>query len=313
MGQGSGTVVRICGRAGMSRQNFYSVRRQRQRRVLDTEAVVRLVKEERQVQPRLGARKLLHLLRKPLEEAKVEVGRDRLLGVLRREGLLVARKPRTKRTTQSRHSLPVFRNLVKANPPQGPNEVWVSDLTYVRTSEGFLYAAVIMDAWSRKLVGMHVGDSLESVGCQSALSEALKDLPAGKHPIHHSDRGCQYCCHDYVAMLRVAGMAASMTEENHCYENAQAERVIGILKGEYELDQTFNTKAQARAAIGQARQLYNERRPHFALNLQVPAEMHRAEAPWPRRASVPLGSLRSPSLHLDPPRPLPTPTTKPKK
>jgi transposase InsO family protein len=256
---------------------------------------------------------LLHLLRKPLKEANVEMGRDRLLGVLRREGLLVARKPRTKRTTQSRHSLPVFRNLVKENPPQGPNEVWVSDLTYVRTAEGFLYAAVIMDAWSRKLVGMHVGDSLESVGCQSALSEALKALPAGKHPIHHSDRGCQYCCHDYVAMLRVAGMAASMTEENHCYENAQAERVIGILKGEYELDQTFNSKAQARAAIGQARQLYNERRPHFALNLQVPAERHQTEAP-PRRASVPLGSLRSPSLHLDPPRPLPKrATNKPKK
>jgi transposase InsO family protein len=290
----------------MSRQNYYAVRRQRQRRLLDSEVVLHMVREERRIQPRLGARKLLHLLRKPLLEAKVELGRDRFLAVLRHNGLLVERKPRTPRTTQSRHSLPVFRNLVRENPPQGPNEVWVSDLTYVRTEEGCLYAAVIMDAWSRKLVGLHVGDSLESVGCQEALSEALKELPPGKHPIHHSDRGCQYCCHAYVGMLREAGMPVSMTQENHCYENAQAERVIGILKGEYELDRWFNTKAQARAAIRQARQLYNERRPHFALNLQVPAEVHRTGRRWLRRASVPLGSL-----HLHPPQPPPTPTSIP--
>lgn len=282
----------------MSRQNFYAARRQRQCRQLERKVVVELVREERRIQPRLGARKLLHLLRGPLLEAKVEVGRDRFLGLLRQNGLLVERKPRTKRTTQSRHGLPVHRNLVRENPPQGPNEVWVSDLTYVRTAEGFLYASVILDAWSRKLVGMHVGDTLESVGCQAALREALKDLPADKRPIHHSDRGCQYCCGAYMEMLGAAGLAASMTEKNHCYENAQAERVIGILKGEYELDRNFNTKEQARAAVRQARQLYNERRPHFALNLRTPSEVHQAGQPGMSEASAPLGSLRSPSLPL---------------
>lgn len=285
----------------MSRQNFYAVRRQRRRRTLDGERVLSLVREERRMQPRLGARKLLHLLKGPLLEAKLEVGRDRFLGLLRQNGLLVERKPRTKRTTQSRHGLPVHRNLIRENPPQGPNEVWVSDLTYVRTAEGFLYASVIMDSWSRKLVGMHVGDTLESVGCQAALREALKELPAGKRPIHHSDRGCQYCCGAYMEMLGAAGMVASMTEKNHCYENAQAERVIGILKGEYELDRNFNTKEQARVAIRQARQLYNQRRPHLGLNLQTPSEVHHAGL---LGASDPLGSLRSPSLLLAPQQPV---------
>jgi transposase InsO family protein len=234
-----------------------------------------LVREERRRQPRIGVRKLRYMVGERLRSAGVEVGRDRFFEVMRGAGMLVIKKARTKRTTQSRHSLPVFRNRVKGMELRGPNEVWVSDLTYVRTDEGFVYAAVIMDAWSRKVVGMHVGDSLESIGCQQALREALRDLPEGKSPIHHSDRGCQYCCHEYVAMLREAGMEVSMTEEMHCYENAQAERVIGILKGEYELDQTFQTKAGARAAAEEARTLYNTIRTHTALKYQVPSVAHR--------------------------------------
>jgi len=267
-------VGRTCLRAGMSRQNYYEARRRRGRRDVDEELVLGLVRAERKRQPRLGTRKLQYLVSGRLGEAGVKVGRDRIFEILRGAGMLVRAKARTKRTTQSRHSLPVFRNLVKDLELAGPNEVWVSDLTYVRTEEGFVYAAVIMDAWSRKVVGMHVGDSLESIGCQRALEEALRGLPAGKHPIHHSDRGCQYCCHEYVSLLRGAGMEVSMTEEMHCYENAQAERMIGILKGEYELDQTFRTKADARKAAGEARRNYNEIRPHGALKYRVPAAVH---------------------------------------
>lgn len=267
-------VGRACGRAGMSRQNYYACRKLRRKRDVDDKLVLEEVKRERSRQPRIGVRKLKHLVGGRLGKAGVEVGRDRLFGILREAGLLVGRKARTKRTTQSRHSLPVFRNRLKGLELSGPNEAWVSDLTYVRTEEGFVYAAVIMDAWSRKLVGMHVGDSLESEGCQKALQEALKGLPEGKHPIHHSDRGCQYCCHEYVSMLRKAGMPVSMTEEMHCYENAKAERVIGILKGEYELDQTFRTKELARKAAMEARSLYNESRPHMALDYRMPAEAH---------------------------------------
>lgn len=272
-GAGAG-VSRTCRRAGMSRQNYYEARRQRRRREVDEELVLGLVRAERKRQPRLGTRKLHYLVSGRLAEAGVKVGRDRIFGILRGAELLVKAKARTQRTTQSRHSLPVFRNLVKGRELGGPNEVWVSDLTYVRTEEGFVYAAVIMDAWSRKVVGMNVGDSLESIGCQKALEEALEGLPAGKHPIHHSDRGCQYCCHEYVGLLKKAGMEVSMTEEMHCYENAQAERVIGILKGEYELDGTFRTKAEARKAGGEARRMYNEIRPHGALSYRVPSVVH---------------------------------------
>lgn len=294
------TVVEVCRRAGMSRQNYYAARRQRQRRAVAEEKVVELVQRERQQQPRLGGRKLRHVLAGRLQEAGVRVGRDRFFGVLRRSGLLVAAKRRTKRTTQSRHSLPVFGNRLKGVELKGPNEAWVSDLTYVRTLEGFVYLAVIMDAWSRKLVGVHVGDSLESEGCQAALREALAGLPAGKHPVHHSDRGCQYCCHEYVGLLREAGMAVSMTEELHCYENAQAERVIGILKGEYELDQTFVRKEEVRRAVAEAVRMYNERRPHTALGYEVPSEAHARGGP---PAPAGFGSARFATLTIAPPHP----------
>ena len=299
-GDGGRTVGEVCRRVGMSRQNYYAVRRQRQRRAVDEVKVVELVQRERQQQPRLGGRKLRHVLGKPLQEAGVKVGRDRFFEVLKRAGLLVAAKPRAKRTTQSRHSLPVYGNLLKGVELKGPNEAWVSDLTYVRTMEGFVYLAVIMDAWSRKVVGVHVGDSLESEGCQAALREALAGLPEGKHPLHHSDRGCQYCCHGYVEMLREAGMAVSMTEELHCYENAQAERVIGILKGEYELDQTFVTKEQVRRVVPEVVWMYNERRPHLALGYEVPSRVHaRGRLPAPAG----LGSARFATLTIAPPHP----------
>ncbi len=124
-------------------------------------------------------------------------------------------------------------------------------------------------------MGAHLGDTLESIGCQVALAGAIEQLPGECFPIHHSDRGCQYCCHEYVNRLRERGLPISMTEANHCYENAMAERVNGILKQEYELDQDFRSKTQARKAFEQAVYLYNHRRPHLSLNYQVPEQVHR--------------------------------------
>jgi transposase InsO family protein len=261
----------------MSRQNYYAARRLRQRRQVDEELILELVRRERRMQPRLGGRKLLHLLRGDMREAGVDVGRDRFFELLADNDLLVAPKPGTPHTTNSRHSLPVFRNLFAEMTLQAPNEAWVSDLTYIRTDEGFLFAALITDAYSRKIVGAHIGDSLEAEGCLRALDQALGELPAGKNPAHHSDRGCQYCCHAYVLRLQARGLPISMTEVMHCYENALAERMNGILKQEYEMDQTFRTKAQAIAAFEQAVWLYNNRRPHSRLNNRFPAEVH-AEA-----------------------------------
>jgi len=261
----------------MSRQNYYARRQQRKRRSVDAQLVVALVKRERRVQPRLGVRKLHHMLKPELEQQGVRVGRDRMFEELRKHDLLLepiaAVYPCT---TSSYHNLPIFRNQIKDREVKGPNEVWVSDITYLRTWEGYLYLALITDLFSRKIVGWNVGDTLESVGCRQALASALAELPAQSKPIHHSDQGSQYCCHEYVRELQRHGLSISMTERDHCAENALAERMNGILKQEYSLGVEFPTKRMAREAVEQVIYLYNTRRPHNALNKQFPAQVHRA-------------------------------------
>ena len=262
----------------MSRQNYYAARQLRHKREIDEDLILALVQQERRLQGRLGGRKLLYRIKPELEAAGVEIGRDRFFELLAENDLLVERKPGRPKTTHSRHSLPVYRNLLAEMELTAPNEAWVGDLTYIRTEEGFMYAALIMDAYSRKIVGYHLGDSLESIGCQAALRMALNDLPQGVHPVHHSDRGCQYCCHAYVELLGSRGLRISMTEVLHCYENAKAERLNGILKSEYEMDQTFRTKNHARRAFKQAVHLYNQCRPHGKLAYRYPAEVHQEAA-----------------------------------
>jgi putative transposase len=269
------TVAAVCRQLGMSRQNYYARRRVRQAQAVDAALIAELVQAERRVQPRLGTRKLRVVLQGALAKAGVAVGRDRFFAVLRRAGLLVVPLPKEyAQTTDSYHCLPVFANLVKELVVSRPNEVWVSDLTYLRTEEGFLYLALVTDKFSRKIVGYHCGDTLAAVGCVQALGMALKDLPAGVHPIHHSDQGSQYCCHEYVQALGLRGLTISMTVADHCAENALAERMNGILKGEYGLGQKLKTKAQGRQLTEQGVRLYNTRRPHTALQYRIPAEVH---------------------------------------
>lgn len=283
-------VAAVCRTLGMSRQNYYARRRQRQRRAVDEELVVELVRRERRLQPRLGTRKLRVLLRGELKEAGIRLGRDRFFELLGRHDLLLApvRSDRPS-TTSSRHALPVFKNLVREVEPSGPNQVWVSDLTYLRTREGFLYLALITDRWSRKIVGHHCGDTLEVSGCLAALSMALRELPAGARPIHHSDRGSQYCCHEYVKRLGEHGLQVSMTEVDHCAENALAERMNGIVKSEYGLGKEFANKAAVPMAVQQGVSLYNTRRPHTALDYETPEARHRL-AESGTRAGPPAGA-----------------------
>ena len=261
----------------MTRQNYYARRRQRQRRQVEGELVAALVQRERQQQPRLGTRKLHHLLKGELEAAGVSLGRDRFFEELRKRDLLL--EPKAAQfpcTTQSYHILPVFGNLLKQRVVAGPNQAWVSDLTYLRTREGYLYLALITDLYSRKIVGAHAGDTLAAAGCVQALEAALKELPSDAKPIHHSDQGTQYCCHEYVNRLRRRGLDISMTESNHCGENALAERMNGILKQEYGLGVEFATKADARRAVNQGIWLYNTKRPHTALGYRVPQDVHQS-------------------------------------
>jgi len=144
----------------------------------------------------------------------------------------------------------------------------------VRTVRGFLFLALLTDKVSRKVVGYHCGDTLAAGGCLLALQQAVAQMPAGAKPIHHSDQGTQYCCHEYVDWAVAHGLSVSMTETDHCAENALAERMNGILKSEYGLGGEFKTKASARLAVDQAVHLYNTRRPHTALKMRTPAEVH---------------------------------------
>jgi len=228
----------------MSRQNYYAQRQERQRQRVDADLVV-------------------------------ELGRDRMFEVLREREMLV--EPRISdypTTTSSYHCLPVFKNLIKDLEVSRPNEVWVGDLTYLRTGEGFMYLSLLTDKVSRKIVGYHCSDTLEAEGCMRALEMALGEMPKGARPIHHSDRGIQYCCHEYVNRLVDRGLSISMTEKDHCAENALAERMNGIVKAEYGLGQKFKTKASARLAADQSVSLYNTRRPHSSLGNRFPHQVH---------------------------------------
>jgi putative transposase len=259
----------------MSRQNYYAQRKRRQRQRVDEELIEQLVQRERAVQPRIGARKLQRVLQEELEALGIQLGRDRFFEVLReRKLLLEPRRAARPHTTNSRHYLPVFANEIKGLELTGANQVWVSDITYLRSVEGFVYLALITDKWSRKVVGHHCGDNLEVEGCLKALESALEQLPESARPIHHSDRGSQYCSHEYVNRLQQRQLGVSMTEKEHCAENALAERMNGILKSEYALDLEFRTKEQVRLAVQQAVHLYNTRRLHTALDYQVPEAVH---------------------------------------
>jgi putative transposase len=268
-------VIGVCELADMTAQNYYARRRAWRRQEVDVELVLELARAERTHQPRLGVRKLYHLIGVELKAAGVKMGRDRLFKELKKVGLLVERKPSEwPKTTQFDPTLPVFKNLIKRRQVSGRNQVWVADITYIRTQEAFLYLGLITDKWSRKIVGYHLGETLETRGVLKALAMALGELPCGEQPIHHSDRGCQYASHAYVKAVQQAGLRMSMTEKNHSAENALAERMNGILKQEYYLDANFEFKGQARKATVEGINLYNYRRPHTALKFNTPGMVH---------------------------------------
>lgn len=264
------STTAVCQAAGLSRQAYYRGRRERRRAVGQDREVLAAVQAVRRVQARVGTRKL----QRHLQASGVPIGRDRLFALLRAHGMLVSPKRRKVRTTYYDQALPVYRNRLYDFQPSAPHQVWVSDLTFIATDEGFLYLSLITDRYSRRIVGWHAAASATAADSLQALRMAIASVPAECAPIHHSDRGSQYCCHEYVAVLNARGLPISMTEQNHCYENAHAERVNGILKTEFNLDLTFRSHAQARLAIAQAIDTYNTTRLHFGLNLRTPDQVH---------------------------------------
>jgi transposase InsO family protein len=216
------------------------------------------------------------MINERLKNDGLEVGRDHLFELLRAHNLLIRRRRNARQTTDSRHRLDKHRNRIRDLEITRPNQVYVADITYLQTLEGFCYLALLTDAYSRKIVGYDVSRSLSIEGSLRALEMALKALPGTLPLIHHSDRGIQYCSHAYVDLLMKHGVQISMTEDNHVYENAKAERVNGILKNEFLLDETLASVDVAKQLVPDSIQIYNNERLHLSLNYQTPAMKHAA-------------------------------------
>lgn len=211
-----------------------------------------------------------------LPQTAAQVGRDKLFDTLRNNQLLVKPAKNYTRTTNSFHRFRKYPNLIKDREVTAPNQVFVSDITYLDTQEGFCYLALITDLYSRKIVGWDLSQSLSIEGSQRALHMALQRVPVPERLTHHSDRGIQYCSYGYVSMLTHKNVSISMTQENHCYENAVAERVNGILKTEFLLGERLVSYETALKLTIEAITTYNEERLHTNLNYQTPAQCYAA-------------------------------------
>lgn len=268
--QGKTGVSHICACFNLKRDAYYKYQKRNIHRQEEARKVVELVKKERAVQPRVGTRKLYRALKPAFMDSNLKVGRDALFNILRQQDLLIRRKKASCKTTDSYHRFHTYKNLVKEMEVKASNQVWVADITYIRTVKGFCYLALITDLFSRKIVGYDISDSLELAGCLRALKSALRHARPAAGLVHHSDRGVQYCSNQYVDQLKNRKIKISMTEENHCYENAVAERVNGILKDEFYLDQCFFSTAHASRATKNAIEIYNSKRLHLTLDYLTP-------------------------------------------
>jgi putative transposase len=266
-------MSQLCQSFGISRQAHYQML-QRQAQGQEREGdLIEWVQSMRQRHPRMGGRKLLHELQQPEIGLDIQIGRDAFFELLTRYDLLVPTLRQRRRTTWS--GFWRCPNLLMDLTISRPHQVWVCDITYLETEAGFCYLCLITDAYSRYIVGYDVSTSLAVEGAQRALTMAVKNTTAPLVGlIHHSDHGVQYTCNGYRAQLQKSGILSSMGEVGNCYENAQAERVNGILKLEYGLGQLLLDVAHARELTRQAIWLYNHERPHLALDYRKPVEVH---------------------------------------
>lgn len=271
------SLSRSCRLYGISRQGIYQrVQRIEQRRH-HLAPVQELVLDIRRRLPRLGGRKLYHLLKPRFAEQAIKLGRDGFFAWLRQNHLLVARKRRYTRTTDSKHWLRKYPNLYADQRLSRPEQVFVSDITYVESGEGVHYLSLVTDAYSRKVMGHVLSRDLRAVHMTEALQKAVANRISDKRLIHHSDRGIQYCSSEYQQVLQQHGIKPSMTNGYDCYQNALAERVNGILKGEF-LDVPCRTFAELDTVIGQSIEAYNQMRPHLSLGMKTPEQVHNEKA-----------------------------------
>ena len=246
-------------------------------------AIVKEVVKLREQLPGVGTGKLQHLLTGFLVEHHIKLGRDKLYDLLREHHLLRHKRRKRAKTTNSQHPFYKYVNLVKELSITRPNQVWVSDITYIRTGRDFSYLSLITDAYSHKIMGWALDTTLQTKGPLTALQMALKTLPKGKEGlIHHSDRGIQYCCKDYVQLLCSKEIRISMTNQGDPGGNAVAERINGILKEEFNC-RAFLTFDLAKAAITKSIQAYNQLRPHASCDYLTPNQAHLKEGALKKR------------------------------
>ena len=237
--------------------------------------VLQLVKELRGDLPRAGVSKLHFMLQEKLTAHRIKMGRDALYQLLGEHGYLLRYRRRKPYTTNSNHPYKKYPNLIRdIKYLTHPGQLWVSDITYIRLKEGFAYLSIVTDAYSHKIIGYCLYPTLHSDGPVNALLMATKSK-RGEALIHHSDRGSQYCCADYVKNLNYYEIKISMTEKGDPYENAIAERINGILKGDFLLDRTFTSFMEASQAVMSAVDKYNHIRPHDSCDKLTPVQAHK--------------------------------------
>lgn len=259
---------------GFSRQSYYQGIKFIQQKAYEADVIIEEVLRYRKHQKRIGTRKLVEEMSDFLAAHQFRIGRDAMFNLLAERGLLVKkRKRRGCVTTLSKHRFKKYPNIIRDFIPIAPNQLWVSDITYIHLADGFAYLSLITDAYSRKIVGFYLSPDLSANGPLQALRMALKANPNIVNLIHHSDRGVQYCCDAYVKLLLAKKIKISMTENGDPLENAIAERVNGILKQEL-LEEVFPDFISAQRDIAVACSTYNHLRPHSSIDNLKPAEAH---------------------------------------
>lgn len=271
-------LATLCGLIGKTRQAFYDVKERKEQAKFDASIIVDLVKRERKVAKRVGAKRLLMILREELLSHNIQIGTQRFIDILRENDLLVKQRKRKPKLTDSRHRLPVYPNKARNLHIDKSELLWVSDITYIKVFDRFCYLILITDAYSRKVVGYNFARNMTAKFCVEALKDALEKR---SHPernlIHHSDRGSQYCSAEYTDELKESSIQISMTENGDPLENPLAERMNRTFKDVFGLDKNFSTFAKAKEQVDEAIKYYNDRLPHTSIDLLTPSQAHHEE------------------------------------
>jgi transposase InsO family protein len=268
-------AVTLYERFGISRQAFYQGLQKASEALSHQKNVIKLVQDIREDQPRIGTEKLYGLIKGDLDKMHIKIGRCKLNSILKENGMLVRKKKTAVITTNSHHRFKKYPNLIKDTDISQPEQVWVADITYIRTDEGFNYLHLITDAYSKLIVGYELSDNLKAESTLKALKMALNGRKYPERELtHHSDRGIQYCSDDYIEMLMKNGLTISMTENTDPYENAIAERVNGILKQEFSIGEGFKNHLMAMREVKKSIYIYNHKRPHRSCGMLTPIQAH---------------------------------------